>query len=192
VQTVQVIGGAPGDGAYAGSYRFDGINDYLEVTDFYYGPSFTLSFWFLSFNNEGSLYQYMFSHGTIHQPNSISVYFTEDDQEDHGAIKSNLLDLNDANNDRIFNTPTGLSDGTWHHYAITVDSGGTTVYLDGAPYLTHIQGGDSINPNDSIIIGGRSDKMTDRYYEGYLDDLRLYDTKLSAATINRLYEGGRK
>lgn len=192
-RSTKVSGGHPGDGEFSGSYFFDGIDDYLEVSDFDYGPSFTLTFWFLSTNNDGHLYQYMFSHGPVHARNSLSVYFTEKDHElDKGAIKTNLRDTDDPHNDRIFNTPVGLSDGRWHFYAATVQIDGTTVFLDGEPYLTHPQGGGAFDPDTDIIIGGRSDKMEERFYEGYLDDLRIYDGKLSAVEIKALFLADRK
>lgn len=191
-RVVELSGATPGEGEYADSFKFDGVDDFIRVEDFDYGPHFTVSFWFNSSNNEGTQYQYMLSHGRIHQPNSASYYFVEDDNPlTGGEIKANLRDENDEDRAEILNAPKGLSDGQWHLYTISVAAEGATVYVDGKKIVSADQGGDPINPRGDILIGSRSDRLPERFYDGYLDDIRLYDRALSAGEVEALHGLGR-
>lgn len=188
------LGSAAGEGIDLGSRCFDGINDALRIEDFSYGRSFTVAFWFRSRDNSGTAFQYMFSHGAIHQANSGSYYFVEDsntNNETPGTIKTNLLDADDPDRSRLFNTEPGLADGTWRHYTVSVAASGACVYIDGQLHRCEDQGGGPFNPSGPIAIGGRQDFASGRYFDGCLDEVRVYDRALTAAEVLALWLSGR-
>ncbi len=188
-----VSGPIPGEGDYTGAFFFNGTTDYISIPDFDYGPFFTVSFWFNSPSNAGSLYRYMFSHNEVHATHSVNIYFVEDGNTSEGGegrIKTTIVDVNDDGDTRYFTQP-GLSDGQWHLYTVSVHEQGMSVYVDAQLVQTWAQGGDVINPPGPIILGRRSDMDLNRSYNGYLDDIRVYNRALDADEVADLYLKGR-
>jgi hypothetical protein len=87
-------------------------------------------------------------------------------------------------------TPAALSTGTWHHVAVVLGAGATytgTLYINkvavgsnNAMTLRPSNLGDTAN---NFI--GRSQWM-DPYFDGYIDDFRIYKRALTAAEITAL------
>jgi hypothetical protein len=77
----------------------------------------------------------------------------------------------------------------WYHAAITYDDNQLSFYLNGK-----LQGKGAKNfstrflEGDSIIIGKREGTANRRYFQGYVDDIMIYDRVLSPAEIMELYE----
>ena len=88
-------------------------------------------------------------------------------------------------------TPAALSTGAWHHLAVTLGAGATytgTLYIDKwrwapTPRMT-------LRPSDL----GRHTEQLDRqiavphdpYFDGFIDDFRIYKRALTAAEITAL------
>ena len=83
-----------------------------------------------------------------------------------------------------------LSDA-WHHVAVTYKAGGDSsdfrIYLDGVLQQAVTLSGESrqVNTGANFARIGRSNGSD--YYEGKIDDLRLYDDALTAQQVARLY-----
>lgn len=85
-----------------------------------------------------------------------------------------------------------VTDGNWHHAALVFDSGvsnGTTLYLDGVgvktdtlTVLSHFTSG--------VVIGATRDDTPESYFTGSIDEVALYSSKLSGATITAHYTLG--
>jgi hypothetical protein len=156
------------------------------VPDFLYGPEFSVSFWFKSSGNAGDVYQYMFSHGLFNASNSLNIYFGENERAgDGGVIKTSLVDFDDAANDGALNIAAGMADGNWHHYVLTVvGSGiGASVYVDGILRNSAAQGGDTFDPEADLHLGARTDRNSQRFFGGALDDVRVYNGVLTTEEI---------
>ncbi|MFQ6114705.1 MAG: LamG-like jellyroll fold domain-containing protein [bacterium] len=79
---------------------------------------------------------------------------------------------------------TVLEDGNWHHIAATYDGVEQKIYKDGMLMGTKKNIGDmNINTNH-VFIG--SDNGGGRYFNGWLDDVRIYNRVLSDAEIDSL------
>jgi hypothetical protein len=87
--------------------------------------------------------------------------------------------------------PAELPAGSWHHVAVVVDSGGGSLYVDGAEVGSNsgitLRPADLGNPPDLFI--GRSQWAVDPYFDGAIDSFRIYDRALSADEISALYNG---
>jgi len=102
-----------------------------------------------------------------------------------------------ANN---FNPPNGTGGGIyvsngsltlnqWHHIAVTFDGQDMRLYLDGALDSVYNASGVTFgNTVEDLIIGGDF-PGGDEYFDGTLDDVRLYDGALGAGDIATLYGG---
>ena len=87
-------------------------------------------------------------------------------------------------------TSTALSTGTWKHVAVVLSSGQGSIYVDGA--LAAGPSAVSLRPSDLGTIDyaylGKSQFTADPYFDGQLDEVRVYGRALSAAEIKALYQ----
>ena len=173
------------EGKVNGAIKFDGVDDFISIPNFPYSATgkFTIMFWYNCLDNHGEHYRYIFSHGGSKnwEQNSVFIYFSKASTQ-----RTRLMDQNDEATDTFLDlsiADKAPADGKWHHYALTTSSEGTLVYIDGKNAGTMIGGGDPMQPSTDIVLGSRNDKMDTRYYDGKLDDLRIYDYTLSEEQI---------
>ncbi|HAA19591.1 MAG TPA: hypothetical protein DCP28_12770, partial [Cytophagales bacterium] len=69
---------------------------------------------------------------------------------------------------------TDVTDGTWHHVAVTYTTGLVNLYVDGVLDATHSVplGMLGANTSSEVWIGMRADKPNERQFKGYLDDIQ--------------------
>ncbi len=92
---------------------------------------------------------------------------------------------------------TDISDNNWHFAIVTGDDTSIRAYLDGASSPEITQGPSSVVMIGILRIGavgadggGTSPSL---YFNGTIDDVRIYEQALSSAQIKKLYaEGARK
>lgn len=86
-------------------------------------------------------------------------------------------------------SPAALLDGNWHHCAGTFDGTCMRVYLDGTEIgmLEH-PGRVSVQSGVTAFVGSSSGNG--EFFDGALDDLRIYTTALSAAEVTGLHRAG--
>lgn len=83
----------------------------------------------------------------------------------------------------------------WHHFALVINStGGPAVYWDGV--LIYSDAGaapaaiGSLGASITQIGGYTSSSPSNRFFTGYLDDMRIYNRALSATEVNDIYLQG--
>ncbi|MBN1361808.1 MAG: discoidin domain-containing protein [Sedimentisphaerales bacterium] len=79
--------------------------------------------------------------------------------------------------------------GTWHHVAGTFDGSELKIYVDGTVGATLAHAG-TINSVAYSINIGRNSQNTTRYYDGMIDDVRIYSQALTEAEIQAVMTGG--
>jgi len=85
--------------------------------------------------------------------------------------------------------PGQVLDGAWHHCAATFDGRWMRVYLDGRQVASLERPGTiAVNPGVPGFIGSSSGRG--EFFQGGLDDLRIYADALSAEQIASLYRSG--
>ncbi|MFK8026611.1 MAG: LamG-like jellyroll fold domain-containing protein [Gammaproteobacteria bacterium] len=170
-----------------GALKFDEVNDYIELDDFDFRTSITISFGIKIDDNSGSLFQYMYSHGDINNTNSLNIFLNEASHgTDPNKLRTVLRDTNDSldNTSLEFDVSSIIGDGFWHTYTLTVESGvGSKVYLDGVLMNSDTRGGDDFDPTTNLYLGSRQDLNSGRYYGGLLDNVRIYEFALSAEEV---------
>jgi len=90
---------------------------------------------------------------------------------------------------------TDVRDGRWHHVAVTYAAGTdlsvAKIYVDGVeePSYSFVRAGsvNTVTTND-VRIGKSLQGISD--FNGSIDDVRIYDTDLTAAQILELYKQG--
>ena len=97
------------------------------------------------------------------------------------------------------NTTATVNDGTWHHVAVTNDTGGNKLFIDGQEItggnLAYFDGNaatdrffDDVTGLDVVGIGINENSSGFHWdFDGLTDDVRVYDRALTAADIDELF-----
>jgi MSHA biogenesis protein MshQ len=80
----------------------------------------------------------------------------------------------------------GITAGNWFHIAITYKSGQQVIYVNGIEKGTRTFTGNLTLNNDPLQIG-QDQGSSGRFFEGYIDEVHIYDGALTATEINELY-----
>lgn len=137
------------------------------------GTSFTLSAWY---NSSKTNTQVIMSHGA----NSYAIYF-QPVTNDYFKFSKDLI----AHTNYGGNNPIKPS-GTWYHVAAVCNVGtGVKLYLNGELVnSTATVFGYTFSYTNNLMVGRASNGM---YFDGKIDDIRLYNRGLSPTEINSLY-----
>lgn len=76
-----------------------------------------------------------------------------------------------------------ISDNTWHHFVGTYDGDTIRAYIDGSLMDETPWSGTISDPGRALTFGN----FNGWYWEGYLDEVRIYNNVLTDAEINDLY-----
>ncbi|WP_342372829.1 PKD domain-containing protein [Propioniciclava soli] len=91
---------------------------------------------------------------------------------------------------KIINSKSALNDGAWHHLVGQLSPDGMQYYVDGM-----LQGTDATQTADSYLgfwrVGGDNTWAGDRYFDGFVDEVAVYQASLSAPQIWEHYDLGR-
>ena len=149
-----------------GSLQFDGVDQYLSIAssaDFNFGTNdFTIEGWFYAQSDSDD-------RGAI-----FELYASDNDMLrvmiNTGGVLEFRMQAGGANQMTI--TTTSWSNNTWHHFAVVNYNGTINCYLDGTSF------GSSSSftmPNlaSAQVLVGVDLYATDRWYTGYIDDLRV-------------------
>lgn len=86
--------------------------------------------------------------------------------------------------EQVLDCPAQLATGTWKHVAVSIAQGRTAIYIDGE--VAAESSAITISPADIkpvLNYLGRSQFTADPYFNGYLDDVRIYNYALDAAEL---------
>jgi Concanavalin A-like lectin/glucanases superfamily len=95
-------------------------------------------------------------------------------------------------------TPTGadINDGNWHHFAAINDHDGSVhgaagvyMFMDGQLYAKN-DGEANLTANGKRVMIGENPDARNRYWNGEVDDLAIWDRPISATEISSLYANG--
>ena len=191
-----VNGAQPKPGIGGQGYKFDGIDDYIAVSDLYFDKvgaiqKTTICAWI------NSTY-----HGQAYNDNwglldfDGSEYFTFYVRGNDGK-----LGFSTADSTGLRNNASGtaiVNDGKWHFACAVYDGNDKILYVDGA------EDSRTENPHNGRALGtgatrygfvGDGSKAsnfdgerTDSYYQGYVDELRIYSRALGQTEISALFD----
>jgi len=164
----------------AQGFDFDGSNDFVELpTGMTTSDWGTIAMWMKS-AQDGRGMMFYASDGTAGDGygGQNELHVNMDDGGD--AV---LYIESDGNNVNIGSPP--VNDDEWHHIAATWDSLGESVlYVDGIRAASTTNAGNVFAFSGRTRLGRPNDST--RYYDGLLDDVRLYDYAIPANEIKIL------
>jgi len=165
-------------GVHGMGLSLDAYNNWVNIGDLGNPSAMTLSFWFKTtdFNNGGD---YLFDN----RENGGTWWLLQDYVS--GACT-------DGNGNICFEgraeiPSTYLSSNTWYHVVVVDDSLASKLYLNG----NLIDTGTGEDPNlANVRIGTRYSNSG--YFDGVIDEVRIYNRVLSADEVTKLYEEGKR
>lgn len=164
--------------------QFDGVNDYvdvgndasLDITD-----AITIEAWVNP--AEGTGQQAIIGTGDIR--NAYSLYVRHAPGQDIGFW------FND-NGTNKFQMAGTLNYGTWHHIVGTWNGTTLKLYLDGE-IITSTHSEQTFTRNfQRVKIGYISNIANPKYFNGLIDEVRIYERALTASEIQKRYAEGLK
>jgi hypothetical protein len=183
---------AGSSGKYNSSMSFDGYGDYVDLGD----PTnlkvttgdVSLSAWFnIRANNLPSQHS-----ANIIGRENISSSITRAIQLEHLDSGYLQFELFDGTNNPYIRTSYSLVGTGWHHAVGVRKGGGIYLYIDGKLYDSAVDSSVNLNSGDTLgwSIGKRKDSSYFGFFNGLIDDVRIYSYGLTATQIKTLYNGG--
>jgi len=171
---------------------FDGTNDWVNTaTDVGGLDAKTFAGWF-RWNSLGSGWQMMVMDSDPVFDNANYVGLST-----NGSSEKYIYLFQSYNSGlSYFDTGTDFAPSlnTWYHVAGVIDKADNSLrlYINGALYSTYqnaaVGASTFYNPSGGAGIGGK--KFAGYYFNGNIDDVRVYTRALSAAEVTRLYQIG--
>ena len=169
-KTPAIIGN-PGTCRYG---SFDGVDDYIQISD---DPALdlptelTITAWIKPDSLPLSEYKTILSKDEnyeFHVNSSGEIYWWWDT---HSLTTSGA----------------GIVAGNWYHVAITYKSGKQSIYINGIEKGSGTYTGNLPVNNDPLQIG-QDQYLDGRYFQGLIDEIRIYSKSLDASDINAIYQ----
>ncbi|HLU87512.1 MAG TPA: LamG-like jellyroll fold domain-containing protein, partial [Taishania sp.] len=164
------------------AYDFDGIDDYINTFSIFDFEYRTLSLWVYSRDITGS--------GTSEK----HVAGHDDDAMSYGQLKvkfdSNTLQVRSGGetNNQIYQFPMTE---IWYHVVLVRDGANSYFYLNNVLIGVDASGNtaSSAFTNPDFVIGaGR--ELTNQFFNGKIDDIRIYNRALSSSEVGDLFDLG--
>jgi len=184
-------------GKFNSSLDFDGTDDYVEIADndsFSFGDGttdrpFTLSAWIKTSDSGGKII-------AKYDSSAINIeYFLR-----IGAANTLQFRLaDDSNTSTIGRTgPLTLSGSEWNHIVATYDgtaaSSGMAIYANGKRIDNADDNAGTYasmeNTSAALLVGYNTGDDATQYFDGQIDDVRIYNYALTVDQIQTLYNGG--
>jgi uncharacterized protein len=172
-------------GTYGKAVSFDGVGDYLELPIGTLLPTLTDSTFatLVNFSDDGDAWQRIFDFGS----GSANSYMLLCPRSSNGRVWF-AITTSGGSGESVITSPSALPTG-WHHVAAVIEAAAMTVklYVDGELVG---EGPTAALPSDLGVTTqnwlGRSQYDVDAYFDGALDDFRIYRRALSAAEVRYL------
>ena len=156
------------------AFSLDGANDYVAIsnTSSLQVSTGTLEAWIKTTNSGGDF------RGIVVKRGAYGLF-----------LQNGVLVTHDWGSGQTRSTGVNLADGQFHHVAITFQSGvagGTVIYADGVPVLTTTM--TVLNQVQALVIGA-GDPGTIQFFDGIIDEAKLYNRALSGGEIQATFSG---
>jgi hypothetical protein len=157
------------------AYDFNGVDSRIEFTEDFDLPERTINVWFYARNI-----------------NAVAgvIYNSDHPNIQNGLTAMNVVQSNSLN-ELIFSNGSGpyaysVLENTWLMATFVKNSNHTFYYINGV--LLDSLSNSNVNSLDGVV-GSRigCSRNRDRYFDGVIDDLRIYNRALSSSEVAQLY-----
>lgn len=151
--------------------NFDGINDYIQIpneSSFDFTNQMTVEFWMNS---------------NVNPEQWDALVVKGDDSWRVALTATGTIAFAGTNAFSDFYSTTSVTDGNWHHIAATYDGANAKIYIDGV-LENQLAGTANINNSTYDVAIGENLQMTGRYYNGNMEEVRIWNIVRTATQIN--------
>jgi flagellin-like protein len=169
-------------GVNAGALGFDGVDDYVAVNDdSYLNPTsaLTLAAW-VKWTIDPATGTNWASIVTKHGDNQYRLHHNKANTKFEFAIRTT------SGNKWVESLTTPVIH-TWYFVVGTYDGGTLRIYVNGVFERSDSYTGNLLTSNSPVNIGRRS-PSNDRYFNGVIDEVSIWDRALSASEIKDYYD----
>jgi hypothetical protein len=182
--------GSPHGGS--GYLDFDGNGDYMDANyisggDIELPDVYTVTLWFKSEGPGQENNRDMFSAVGINEGHGLLLELRGNDTP-AGRIRyihRSPVQGTGTYNENLY-TPAGYNDNKWHHIAVQRASGGRYIYIDGVDVNSTTDPRDGFDKPLRVMFGALRPGLLQRYWDGGIDDVRIYDRVLSQTEIREV------
>jgi hypothetical protein len=170
------------------AYSFDGSNNYVEISsrNIYDFDSFSVSLWIKTDGNLSSENFYT----SLDSYSGDKSWFTIQRNPNLDKFGFSVDNGSDVSGARVSDFP--INDGEWHHVVgVRKKSQGIYLYIDSESKKSSSDVSGTIISESDILIGARSTQM-DRFWNGKISEVRIYNHALTPREIQYLYQVGNR
>jgi hypothetical protein len=175
-----------GDASWAAGYlgsavEFDGDGDYIDIGNdeiFDLTEEVTLALWI----NPNNLLNGQHTQWLGKGDHTYAIKHHENNSVEFFVYEGTWNAVQYPDSDNSWN-------GEWRHVAGTFDGSDLLIYVDGEEVASESYSG-GIETRDHNVRIGENSESTGRYYEGKIDDARIYSRALTADEIRMIMTGG--
>jgi hypothetical protein len=160
-----ITGATPTIGRLGQALKFNGVNNYVSSDFVTNSVNFTYSAW-IKLNN-------LDKEQHIVELSSTQFYLNADNKIHFGIGAS---------------SDTVLQKGVWYFATVTRTSSGSQIYINGVSDGS--VGAAGPGPSEDPTYIGRYYALSNYFFDGIIDDVRIYNRALSADEIRKLYKSG--
>ena len=171
-------------GKVGSALSFDGVDDWVTVVDGITGSNIdltngmTLEAWVRPGTMNGWETVVMKERGGVNSNAQSYALYAADGA---GAPPSGVIRVGTA--DRTLRGTAVLTPGAWTHIATTYDGINQRFFVNGVEVSSRAQAGNMAVGNQPIRIGGNQ-AFTGEFYNGLIDNVRVYNRALTAAELS--------
>ncbi|MHC4439961.1 MAG: sugar-binding protein, partial [Planctomycetota bacterium] len=172
-------------GKIGGALLFDGKGDYVHIaneSNFDFTGEVTVAAW-IKVNRFDKEYQAIVTKG------DSAWRIQRNQNEDSLEFACSGLAIPSGDQWGGLYGNSSVNDGKWHHIAGIYDGEKMYIYVDGVVDTSQPASG-AIATNDHPVFIGENVEMTGRFWNGLIDDVRVYNYALSEGQVKALYNQG--
>ena len=176
----------PSGGKINGALLFDGKGDWVHIaneSNFDFTGQVTVSAW-IKVNRFDREWQAIVTKG------DSAWRIQRNENQDTLEFACSGLAIPGGNQWGALYGNSSVNDGKWHHIAGIYDGEKMYIYIDGNVDVSQPASG-AIATNDHPVYIGENAEMTGRFWNGLIDDVRVYNYALSAGQITELNNEGK-
>jgi len=175
------------------SILLDGVDDYLSSS---FSPStigtgdYSVSFWFNIDTTATDDFPYFFAMGTS-TTSGNTVQGCGLSNRSGTTYKVRINNNSSSTYSQTVSSGLDISAGTWYHFCFVRDGNTITLYKDGSSYLTLSNtevGTNNLSEGSNFYLGWGAN-FGNRFVEGLLDEVAVFNSALTASEAGYIYNG---